>query len=304
MDKLAYMGVTVNTERALFIQMMQTIAHKAEKETDEFWGEVYDQLQDPRKAKMMGDKWRIALEAMRFGRSQPIPIQNQPIDFKKPDFLQFLANNYTTAYFEDDQLVVPSGQGRSVPLVNHVAWQAWQTAIYLCRGVWSRVKDRRAIKHIELETVVLESNEYEGNTGQHVDWAMAPDDASHYQVKTGAFYKETPEGIVGYNSALCQWDTRICNIDLDSGTWITRPAYKLISQQTKLQIDGFATPIEKQIVINVLARFFKGLSNEAIRKELNIALAKSRNIVNAFKDNKIPPDWIEEARTTELPYAN
>lgn len=299
MDNLAYMGVAVNTERTLFIQMMQTIAHKAEQETDQFWGEIYDQLQDPRKAKMLGDKWRIALEAMRFGRSQSIPIPNQPVDFKKPDFLQFLANNHTTAYFEDDQLIVPSGQGRSVPLVNHVAWKAWQTAIYLCSGVWSRVKDQRAIQHIELE-----SNICDGSAGDQVEWAMAPADATHFCINDGEFYKETPEGIICYNSALRQWDTRICNVKFDTGNWIPRPAYKLVSQQTKLHIDGFATPIEKQIVINVLARFFKGLSNEAIRKELNIALAKSRNIVNAFKDNKIPSGWIEEARATELPHAN
>lgn len=297
MTELAYMGVPVNPERALFIQMMHAIAHKAEQETDEFWGNVYDQLQDPRKAKMMGDKWRLALEAMRFGQRLPALTSNQAVDLKQPEFIQFAANQRITAYFENGQLVIPSGQGRSVPLALGISWQAWQTAIYLAMGILPNLQDQHAIQQVGLEENATDY--YDGRTGHHVDWANAPADASHFRLKDGAFYKKTPQGIVCYNSTLCQWDTRICNVNFDTGRWITRPNYVLFSN-TKLHIEGFALPVEKQLIINVLARFFKGLSNDEIRKELNIALAKSRNIVIAFKAEKIPASWVEEARATEL----
>lgn len=297
MTKLAYMGVTaINPERSIFIKMMQTIAHKADQETDEFWGEVYDQLQDARKAKMIGDKWRLALEAMRFGQRLPTLTSKQTIDLKQRDFIQFAANQNTTAYFKDGHLIIPSGQGRSVPLALDVGWQAWQTAIYLCMGILPAVENQRTIQHLEINVDVSD-----GCNTNLVDWAKAPVDASHFRNENASFYKNTPAGIVCYNSELREWDTRICKVSFDSGTWITRPDYVLISQQTKMHIDGFALPVEKQLIINVLARFLKGWSNDAIRKELNIALGKSRNIVIAFKANKIPPSWIEEARSTKLP---
>jgi len=301
MDNLAYMGVPVNAERALFIQMMQAIAHKAEQETDEFWGDVYDQLQDPRKAKMMGDKWRLALEAMRFGQRLPALNSNQEVDLKQANFIEFAANQRITAYFDESgQLIIPSGQGRSVPLALGISWQAWQTAIYLAMGILPNLQDQGASQQYKENA----DGYHDGRTGQHVDWSLAPADASHYRIKDAAFYKETPGGIVCYNSALRQWDTRICNVSLDTGRWITRPAYVLVSQQTKLRIEGFALPVEKQVVISVLARYFKGQSHAEIRTQLNIALAKSRNIVTAFNADKIPPAWIEEARATELPDAD
>lgn len=63
----------------------------------------------------------------------------------------------------------------------------------------------------------------------------------------------------------------------------------------QIVISGFAEALPKELIINVLTLHFQGQSNDEIRIALNIALAKSRNIVKAFKDNKIPPIWIKEA---------
>lgn len=170
MNNVAYMGVPVNPERAHYIEMMQVIVHATDHGTAEFWGNVYDQLQDPLQAKMIGDKWRIALHAMRFGSAKA----NQAPDVT------------------------------SAPEPTHIP--------------------------------------------------AAP----------------------------------VSPADQEQAAWLTAAK--------QLTITGFAKPVARSEIIYALTLHLQGHSNQDISKSLNISLNKARCITNYFKENKIPPSWVDEAR--------